>query len=255
MKYYHITSRSNPKIKALLKQKESFFFFEGEKLVRDIVARAIPIHILLVDERKEHLIVFPDDKTVKEKWLVSGDVLAKFSNLADVPPVIAVVEWRVQSIDFSRARVVVGFDQIQDPGNAGTVFRCAAAFGIDGVVFSRASVHFNNSKFIRAAQDTLFEVPHQHFATLEKLIETAQQVHMNIYLTSSHTNPKAVLPQQIQTPCLILFGNEGQGLPVELFERYPSVFIPQTGKVESLNVGISACLLMYHVSTGELQQH
>lgn len=249
MSQLRITSRGNPKVKALLKEKDRYCFFEGEKLVRDILRRSIPISILMVDEKVEGEWVFPTNDCVTELWIVSSDVLAKFSNLTDKPRVIAVTPWVPSPVDFSTARVVIGLDQIQDPGNAGTVFRCAAAFGVDGVVFSGASVHFTNNKFLRAAQNTLFEVCHQHFSSVNNLIQEAQHAHMNIYLTSSHASTHSLLPAQIKPPCLILLGNEGQGLDEELFKQYPSVIIPQTGKVESLNVGICACLIMYEVSS------
>ncbi len=253
MGLFHILSRHNPKIKELLKQKEHYCFFEGEKLVRDILERQIEILFLLVDEKVKQEWVLPSGAQVRETWVVANDVLAKLSSLKDKPRVLAVTTWQPLPVDFRSARVVIGLDNIQDPGNAGTVFRCAAAFGIDGVVFTGASVNFTNSKFIRAAQNTLFEIHHQHFPNVEGLLQEAEQVGMNIYLTSSHPGGMSRLPQHVTPPCLILFGNEGQGLDQDLFKRYPTVIIPQSGKVESLNVGISACLIMYQVSSAVLK--
>ena len=84
----------------------------------------------------------------------------------------------------------------------------------------------------------------QRFDDVEALIREAAAAGLSIYLTSSHDSSYVIAPHHIERPCLILFGNEGK----ELFERYPSVKIPQTGRVESLNVGVAACILMYEVS-------
>jgi len=144
--------------------------------------------------------------------------------------------------------VVIGLDSIQNPANVGTIFRCAAAFGINAVALAGISVNLNNSKFLRAAQDSFFKVDYQRFGDVEALIREAEAANFNIYLTSSHDSSNVIAPHHIESPCLILFGNEGKGLDKELFERYPSVKIPQEAEVESLNVGVSACIIMYEVS-------
>ncbi len=53
--------------------------------------------------------------------------------------------------------------------------------------------------------------------------------------------------EQINFPCLIIIGNEGKGLPEDLFLKYPSIKIPQKSNIESLNAGVSACIIMYEI--------
>ncbi|UCH92212.1 MAG: RNA methyltransferase [Candidatus Aminicenantes bacterium] len=245
---YRIRSRSNQRVKDLIKKKDQYFFFEGEKLVNDILKRGIEISLLIVNEKKENQLKILKETVVEETWYVSRTVLEKISSLKEKPDFIAVLEWREAPIDFHRASVVIGLDSIQDPANVGTVFRCAAAFGIDAVALAGNSVNLNNSKFLRAAQDSFFKVNYQRFADVETLIREAEAANFNIYLTSSHDSSYVIAPYQIERPCLILFGNEGKGLEEALFDRYPSVKIPQEDKIESLNVGVSACIIMYEVS-------
>ena len=246
---YRIRSRSNPKVKDLVKNKGSYFIFEGEKLVKDILERDMEISILIINEKKENLLILPGKSIVKETWYVSETILEKISSLKEKPDFIAVSALAENTINFKEARIIIALDNIQDPANAGTVFRCAAAFGIDAIALTGASVNMNNSKFLRAAQNAFLDIRYQRFPDVGSLIEktTAAKENVNIYLTSSHHSKKSITPAGISPPCLILFGNEGKGLEEKLFERYPSVRIPQSDKVESLNLGVSACIVMYAI--------
>ncbi|MCP5106651.1 MAG: RNA methyltransferase [bacterium] len=248
MKIQHITSRSNPRVKDLIKHKEHYLFFEGEKLVKDILRREITVNLLVMAEEKKEKIPL-EGKKIKEVWYVNHSVLKKLSSLKEEPGFIAVLQLEEKAVNFHKLKTVIALDGIQDPANAGTVFRCAAAFGIDAVVFSGASVKPGNSKFLRAAQNAFFETPFQHFQTLAALLEKAAEAGLNIYLTSSHDSggTGTISPDRVKLPCLVLFGNEGRGLPAALFKKYPSIRIAQTGKVESLNVGISACIIMHEL--------
>ncbi len=92
-----------------------------------------------------------------------------------------------------------------------------------------------------------FSFHFQHFETIKTLIEKAAKANFNIYLTSSHDSKETISPEEVLFPSLLLFGNEGKGLAGELFQRYPSIKITQTDKVESLNVGVSACFIMHEL--------
>lgn len=240
----HIQSRSNFRVKDLIKKRIKYYFFEGEKLTRDILEREIPIEILIINEKHARKWNIPKSADIKETWYVSEMVLAKISELKDTPGAIAVVSYDGKTVDFSTAQLVIAADHLQDPGNAGTLFRCAAAFDMDGVVFTGSSVHFNNHKFIRAAQNTLLEVPYMRFDDIRDLIAEAEQAGLNIYLTSSHDAASSVTPDEIALPALVVFGGEGQGLDEDLISKHKTVCIPQSGKVESLNIGVSACIIM-----------
>jgi TrmH family RNA methyltransferase len=243
---YRINSRSNQKVKDLIKQRDHYFFFEGEKLVKDILQKGKKVEVLVIHKAKEKQLHVTRE-SVKETWYVSESVLKKISSLKEKPDFIAVLKLKEEEINFRKSKVVIGVDNIQDPANAGTIFRCAAAFGIDAVVFSGASVKPNNPKFLRAAQDAFFDIHFQHFETIEMLIAKAKKANFNIYLTSSHESRETVGPEEVQFPCLLLFGNEGTGLAEALFQEYASIKIAQTNKVESLNVGVSACIIMHEL--------
>jgi RNA methyltransferase, TrmH family len=239
-----IQSRSNQKVKDLIKNKDDYFFFEGEKLVNDILERNIDIDVLIINENKENTFNTPGKAKINETWLVSESILEKLSSLKEKPDIIAALKLKEKPIDFKKSKVVIALDNIQDPANAGVIFRCAAAFGVDSIAFTGSGVKKNNPKLLRAAQNSIFDIHTQHYDCAESLVKSAEKAGFNIYLTSSHSPNNSITPKEIQKPCLILFGNEGKGLDEFLFTQYPSVTIPQTNKVESLNVGASACIIM-----------
>ncbi|MGE5342656.1 MAG: TrmH family RNA methyltransferase [Candidatus Omnitrophota bacterium] len=246
-----LQSRTNPRVKALVKHKEAYFVFEGEKLVLDILHRGIAIDILMVNESKEPSFRVPDNARVQETWLASESVMEKVSGLKETPDFIAVLKLEEKPLPFQELKVVIALDRIQDPANVGTVFRCAAAFGVEAIALTGESVAFNNTKLLRAAQNSLLDIRFARFGSVAQLIEEAKKHNpdIRIYLTSSHDVETAISPREIGSPCIIVFGNEGKGVDEALFQHYPCVAIRQSDKVESLNVGVSACIIMH-----ELQQ-
>lgn len=246
---YRITSRTNQKVKDLLKERGAYFIFEGEKLVRDILKRDIEISKLIIDAREEGYLDITG-KPVQETWYVHETVLKKISLLKEKPNFIAVLKIKKRKINLNRARVVIVLDNVQDPGNAGTVFRCAAAFGVDAIALTGAGVNPANSRFLRAAQTAFFEVDFQEFSDIETLIKRREVKDYNIYITSARASENIVDINEVRFPCMIIFGNEGHGLDKDLFTRFPMLHIPQGEGVESLNVGVSACIIMYELSKG-----
>ena len=150
-------------------------------------------------------------------------------------------------IDFKRQKIVFGFDTVQDPANLGTVFRCAAAFGVSALALSGACVRANNPKVVRVAQTALLDIPFQVFPSLAGLIAKAQAQGTHIYVTGSHAAEKQLAVENMEFPCLVLFGNEGQGLERGLLQRFPLIRLDQNERIDSLNVAVSACILMHEV--------
>ena len=241
-----ISSRTNPRLKELLEHKEKLIFFEGEKLVGDILSRELTVTKLLLSAEMEKRL--PEiSATVVEYWLVSRQVLEKISDLKTPPGIIAVLDVPVWEIDFKRQKIVFGFDTVQDPANLGTVFRCAAAFGISALALAGACVRANHPKVVRAAQTAILDIPFQVFPSLEELIAKAQSQSAHIYVTGSHAAGKPLAVESMEFPCLVLFGNEGRGLEQRLLQRFPLIRLDQAERIDSLNVAVSACILMHEI--------
>ena len=241
-----ISSRTNPRLKKLLDSKEKFIFCAGEKLVRDILSRELTVTKLILSAEMEKQL--PEiSATVIDYWLVSRQVLEKISNLKNPPEIIVVLDMPVWEIDFKQNKIVFGFDTVQDPANLGTVFRCAAAFGTSALALAGACARANHPKVVRSAQTAILDVPFQVFPSLDELIAKAKSQNAHIYVTGSHAIEKPLAVENMEFPCLVLFGNEGQGLEQSLLRRFPLIRLDQAARIDSLNVAVSACILMHEV--------
>ncbi len=137
----------------------------------------------------------------------------------------------------------VFLDRLQDPGNAGTILRSAAAAGIRHVYLSKGCVSAWSSKVLRSAQGAHFSLNIYEQQDLSGLINQASIPVMATALSDKALNLyETRLPEQ----CIWLMGHEGQGVhPALLSKATHLVFIPQTDLVESLNVGVAAGIVLF----------
>lgn len=238
-----IASRANPRVKGLVSRLDGLFVFEGDKLVMDLVARGEDIQLLIVHERLREWV---RDVRADEVWVTGRGVLDKVSRLRDAPDMIAVVAAPESRLDLESARAVMVLDRVQDPANAGTVLRCAAAFGINGVVLTGEAVRPWNPRFIRAAQTAVLDVPWRIEPSLDELLNLPEVARFRVYMTAADPGG-TVTNLTIEAPCLVVVGHEGRGIGERFLNKYPVLSIPQTSRVESINAGVSACIVMYEI--------
>lgn len=146
------------------------------------------------------------------------------------------------SISLDNLKLGLILEQIQDPGNLGTIIRTAAATGVDCIWLSADSVEFDHPKVLRASVGAWFQVPITVETDLFALIE---QFSGQVVATLPDAE-KTYWDLDLKTPTLLLLGNEGAGLSQELTNLADeTVKIPLAGNVESLNVAIAAALILY----------
>jgi tRNA G18 (ribose-2'-O)-methylase SpoU len=105
----------------------------------------------------------------------------------------------------------------------------------------------NHAKVVRSAQTALLDVSYQVFSTLDELVARATAQGVHIYVTGSHSRMTALPLDRLEFPGLLLFGNEGRGLEPKLLQRFPLIRLEQKERIDSLNVAISACILMHEL--------
>ena len=136
---------------------------------------------------------------------------------------------------------------VQDPGNLGTILRSAEAFGAGGVLLGEGTVSPFNSKVVRASAGSVFRLP----ITKTKLLEMLPQLRahgLRLIATSSHKGTP--LPAATLTgPLAIFIGSEGAGLSRDVLAGMDEVVaIPHTPRVESLNAGVAASIVLYEAA-------
>jgi TrmH family RNA methyltransferase len=143
--------------------------------------------------------------------------------------------------------LLAGAGGIQDPGNLGTIIRSAEAFGARGVLLGEKTVSCWNAKAIRASAGSVFRQPLLR-VELGKAIGLLKQRSVRVVAGSPHKG-KAAGEIDLTGPLALLVGNEGAGLPHEILaEADELVTIPHSPRVDSLNAGIAASILLYEAA-------
>jgi len=171
---------------------------------------------------------------------------------SDAPQgVAALVKLRVfsaaQILERSLSRPMVVAAGLQDPGNLGTIFRSAEAFGAAGIFLTEGTVGPYNPKVLRGSAGSIFRLPFLQIASGE-LIALLHQHGGRLLATSSHKGTP--LPEvSWNLPLAIFIGNEGAGLPRDLMQHMQeTIVIPQAAQVESLNAGVAASIVLYEAA-------
>lgn len=149
--------------------------------------------------------------------------------------------------------LVVICAQIRDPGNAGTVIRCADAFGADAVILSTDSVEVYNPKTVRASVGSIFHVPIVTGVELATAIATCRAAGMQVLATDGEAGTDLTdLGDRLDRPTAWVMGNEAWGLPSEHLELADqTVAVPIYGHAESLNLATAAAICLYASATAQ----
>ena len=237
-----ITSINNQTIKELdkLKQKkhrdlEQKFLIEGEHLVEEAEKSGVLEKIILLENSE-----YPSKL---EKIYVSKSVMKKLSSLDTPPNIIGVCKMLSKK---KLGKKVLLLDDIQDPGNLGTIIRSSVAFNVDSIVMSLNTVDLYNPKVIRSTQGMIFKI-NLIKDDLGQVIEKLKSKNIPIYTTNVNGGENIKNINTTDSYGLIM-GNEGNGVKDEisaLADR--KIYIPMNSKVESLNVSVAASILLYEL--------
>lgn len=141
---------------------------------------------------------------------------------------------------------VLYLDRISDPGNLGTIFRTAAAFGIDGIFLSEDCCEIGSPKVIRASLGAVYKVPFRYVSSGDLGAEHARLIALDMGGATSLSKY-----QPSQEPEIYILGSEAHGIDPDLLKKADATLrIDMAGEMESLNVAISAAIVCYQLSLG-----
>ena len=135
-------------------------------------------------------------------------------------------------------------EDIQDPGNLGTIFRTGEGAGVSGIILSKGCVDIFNPKTIRSTMGSIYRVPFVYMDNIHDAINTLKTKGINVY--AAHLKGKCYHDEVSYAKTAFLIGNEGNGLKDEtanLADTY--IKIPMNGELESLNAAVASAILMY----------
>ena len=251
-----LTSNKNPLIKQIRKlhrgkerHKQDLLLLEGTNLIKAAceVDYGLETVCCTPQWQENHSQLWQEIQNKAERVeLVSAEVLQAIATTVNPDGVIATAVRKTrQTPRVDTTKLGLAIEKIQDPGNLGTIIRTAVAAGVDGLWLSEDSVGFDNPKVLRASVGEWFRLPMAIDCNLSKVITAHQQQGVQIVATLPQAS-KTYWSIDYNRPTLILLGNEGAGLSTELIAlAREHIKIPLMPGVESLNVAISAALILY----------
>ena len=216
------------------------FVAEGEKSVREMLASSFPVRrVLAVGDGAEWLPLRADTELVR----VSPKEMERISMLKTPAGVLALVEipHYAQPERFGDGALVLALDDVQDPGNMGTIVRLADWFGIGDVVCSEATADCFNPKVVQATMGAILRV-RVHYCDLEAYLAAERAAGTPIYGTFLEGDD--IYRTQLTPTGIVLMGNEGRGVtPACTAQVTRKLFIPpypaERHATESLNVAMA----------------
>ncbi|GAA0374736.1 TrmH family RNA methyltransferase [Bacillus horti] len=184
---------------------------------------------------------------------LSSKLFLELSETEAPQGIIVIVKQRELKIDeksalFEAGQTILVVDQVQDPGNMGTIIRTADAAGVDAIVISKGSADIYSGKTLRSTQGSIFHLPIIQ-EELEEVLPDLEKEGWTI-LASALTDSVDVqqLALQNKPKIALIVGNEGQGVSeYALAQAHQRVKIPIWGQAESLNVGVATGILLYSI--------
>ncbi len=243
--------------KSKARKENNVFVIEGMKMLRE--APVLQVREAYVTEK------FLDGASEEDKEIlwrygaetVTDEVMKKMADTRTPQGVLAVVSM----YQYSEEEVLDGYkemgiekplllilENIQDPGNLGTMLRSSEGAGVTGVILSKGSADVYNPKVIRSTIGSIFRMPFMYVDNLPAFVEKLSERGIKTY--AAHLKGKRNYDKFDYTkPTAFLIGNEGNGLSKETADAASEyVLIPMKGQVESMNAATSAAILTFEAS-------
>ena len=243
-----ITSKANSVVKNAKKlhqkkYRKSAYLIEGWHLFEEAVQAGVTIEkIFTLESYRDQLAAFP--QTV---W-VSEEILRDLADTQTPQGIVAVIlKEEVGLPDFSQGKFLF-LEDVQDPGNVGTMIRTADAAGFTGVIVSDKSADIYSLKTLRSMQGSHFHLPIYRMP-VATFIEEAKKSNLPILATTLSRDSKDYCELSPLENFALVMGNEGQGIsPIMAESANQLVHIGMKGRAESLNVAVAAGILMFYFS-------
>lgn len=261
-----ISSTSNKQIKniialqkkAALRNEESCFIIEGIKLFTEVPAHRLRKSYVTAACREAMTEEQRDKLETSDYELVSEEVFKKISDTVTPQGILSVIqreETSVQKLLHNHDKgLYLLLEDINDPGNLGTILRTCEAAGASGLIMSRHTVDIYNPKVVRSTMGAIFRMPFTYVEDLEATIRLLQQSGVRVY--AAHLRgTEAYYEKDYDSPTAFIIGNESNGISEAVAQTADELLkIPMAGSVESLNAACAATVFLYEAFRQRLQK-
>lgn len=251
-----ITSKDNELIKHIRKLKDkkyrdesNEYVVEGVKLVEEAVKENAKIKQIIVCEDTTRTYEIPTHIMLEiaryECISVSNKIFNIITQVTNPQGIMAIIEKNAQDaqIDYSQDIIVV-LDDVQDPGNLGTILRTVDSIGLNQIIVSKGTADAFNSKVVRSTMGAIFRIKIIEVENLAQEIKEMRKHHFKLMVTSLQT--KNSIYDIDFNKKIIVIGNEANGVSKEIQDMADEkAKIPMLGRTESLNASVAAGVVMY----------
>jgi TrmH family RNA methyltransferase len=256
-----VNSKQNSTIKALRKAfahgdltENGCCAIESVKTIEEAIRSGLKFGAVIFSESagsgKAAERLLPQIKAQVECLVVPDEVFKSAVDTESPQGVAALVfprEYKLKDILATPDSLLIATAGLQDPGNLGTIIRSSEAFGASGVILGEQTVSRFNAKAIRASAGSIFRLPCVA-SNLKDAIKELRKSGFRLVGTSSHKGVPLDQARLTGSAALVI-GSEGSGLSHDLMAQMDElVTIPHSAKVESLNAGVAASVLLYEAS-------
>ncbi|VBB08763.1 trna/rrna methyltransferase spou type [Lucifera butyrica] len=259
-----IISPQNPLVKmaASLKQKKNrdkygLFAVEGSRLAEEALKSGWPVEYCFFtaedsqNERAGKIIEMLQSRSCR-MLQISRSLYDKISDTEQGQGVILLIKKRQADIkavfNNKETSLLIVLDELQDPGNVGTVIRTADAAGCDGVILTPGCADLFSGKTIRASMGSLFHLPVVEAMPKSAVISMLREKKIKLAATALN-DADIYFEADLRDSLAIILGNEGQGVSDEMLSAAAvKLHIPLYGQAESLNVAASAAVILYEAA-------
>lgn len=251
-----ISSKDNEVIKHIKKLKDkkyrdefNEYIIEGTRLINDAIAENAGFKTIIVCEeceangKLEQRLLYEIAKY--NVVYVTENVFNSLTDVVNHQGIMAVVQKKssVQNIDYSEDLIVM-LDDIQDPGNLGTILRTVDSIGLKQIILSKGSTDVYSQKVVRSTMGAIFRV---NIIESESLPETIKDLKQNKFkIIATTLNASNNIFDYNFSKSVLIVGNEGNGISAEILKLADeNVKIPMLGKTESLNAAVATGIVLY----------
>lgn len=243
--FMEITSLTNAKVKTWMKyhqkkyrDKDQCFLVEGEHLIQEAI-EADALKVLLLKKESKNIFAWQG-----ECYYVSEEIMKKLSMNVSQISCIGVCHKKSDVFSNDANRILL-LDDVQDPGNLGTLVRSAYSFGFDAIFASKNSVDLYNDKVIRSTQGALFHIPYFQME-MKDAISLLKKNDFSIYATALKNAKPLSSFSTTDEKIAIVLGNEGNGVHSSIIDECDTSIKIEMKRFESLNVAVAGGICMYY---------
>ncbi len=251
-----ISSKDNEFIKHIKKLKDKKyrdinkeFIIEGIKLIKEAIEEKAQIKQIVICDNCQNTDIIPKDLMYEiakyECIYVTEKIFSSITDVNTPQGILAIIGRNNEEaqIDYTQD-IIVALDDIQDPGNLGTILRTIDSIGLNQILVSKGTADSYNPKVVRSTMGAIFRVKIIECEDLEKTLKEVKKQKYELVITSLQT--KISIYDIDYNKKVIVIGNEGNGVSQNIQNiADEKVKIPMLGKTESLNASVATGIVLY----------